>query len=113
MIRVLVTGASGQLGGYLLRELRQQNCSAVAWSGSRTGQLFGYDLRPVDLTDADAVAAAFRSARPDAVIHAAAQARVDVCHRDPDLARRVNVEATARLAELADQAGARVVFVST
>src|SRR5438093_7089376 len=112
MIRILVTGASGQLGGYLLRELQRRNLSAVAWIGTRTGRLFGYELFPIDLTDADAVAAGFRAIRPGAVIHAAAQARVDVCYREPELARRVNVQATARLAELAGETGARLVFVS-
>lgn len=113
MIRILATGASGQLGGYLLHELRRRQAPAVAWTGTRTGSLFGYELRPVDLTDTDAVATAFREARPQAVIHAAAQARVDVCHREPELARRVNVQATARLAELAADAHARLIFVST
>ena len=87
MIRVLVTGASGQLGCYLLRELRRRDVAAVAWSGTRSGRLFGYDLCPIDLTDTDAATAAFRAARPGAVIHAAAQARVDLCHREPALAR--------------------------
>lgn len=113
MIRVLVTGASGQLGGYLLRELRRQDATAVAWSGTRTGELFGYELQPVDLANVDAVAAAFHVARPEAVIHAGALARVDVCHREPERARRVNVQATAQLAELAARTGIRFVFVST
>ncbi len=113
MIRILVTGASGQLGGYLLRELRRQEWDAVAWSGTRTGRLFGYQLQPVDLADATAVATAFREAKPDAVIHAAAMARVDDCHRDSDRARRINVEATAQLAELARGIESRFIFVST
>src|SRR5690348_11824270 len=112
-MRILVTGASGQLGGYLLRELRRRGADAAAWAGTRGGRLFGYDLRPVDLTDADAVAAAFGEARPAAVLHAAALANVADCYRDPARARRVNAEGTARLAELAGRAGARLVSVST
>jgi dTDP-4-dehydrorhamnose reductase len=75
--------------------------------------LFGAPLRPVDLADAGAVAAAFREARPDAVLHAAALARVADCHRDPERARRVNAAGSAVLAELAAAAGARLVLVST
>jgi dTDP-4-dehydrorhamnose reductase len=112
-MRVLVTGASGQLGGYLLRELRRRGVDAMAWSGSRTGRLFDADLQPVDLADAGRVADAFRLARPDAVIHAAALSSMAACYQDPDRARRVNTEGTAVLAGLADRAGIRFVYVST
>jgi dTDP-4-dehydrorhamnose reductase len=67
----------------------------------------------VGLTDADAVAEAFQAARPSAVIHAAALARIADCVREPERARSVNALATARLAELCAAAGARLVFVST
>jgi dTDP-4-dehydrorhamnose reductase len=70
-------------------------------------------LLPVELTDAAAVAAVFRSARPDAVLHAAALARVADCVRDPDRAWRTNAGATATLARLAADAGVRLVLVST
>ena len=113
MIRVLVTGASGQLGAYLLQEVRGQNGDAVAWSATRRGELFGYELHPVDLADPVTVAAAFRAARPDAIIHAGALARIDVCQRDPKRANCINVQATAQLAELANRAGIGFVFVST
>ena len=110
-MRILVTGASGQLGAYLLRELR--GADVTAWSGSSRGERFGVPLRPVDLADRDAVAAAFREARPDAVIHAAALARIADCRRDPEQARRVNTDAAALLGGLADAAHARMVHVST
>jgi dTDP-4-dehydrorhamnose reductase len=112
-MRVLVTGASGQLGGYLLRELQRRGDAVMAWSGTRTGRRFGYDLRPLDLADADQIADAFRQARPDAVIHAGALATVAECYQDPDRARRVNVEGTAALADLAGRAGTRLIHVST
>ena len=43
------TGASGQLGSYLLRELHGR-AELIAWSGSRRGDLFGVPLLPVDFT---------------------------------------------------------------
>jgi dTDP-4-dehydrorhamnose reductase len=112
-MRILLTGASGQLGGYLLRELAKEEPPVVAWSGSRSGPLFGIELQPVELTDADKVAEAFRRAAPTTVLHAGAVTAVGECRRDPEHAQRVNTHATALLAELAKQAGARLLFVST
>jgi dTDP-4-dehydrorhamnose reductase len=112
-MRHLLTGASGQLGGYLLRELAARNLETVAWSGTRGGALFGVNLQPVDLTDHAKVAAAFREARPDVVIHAAARSRIVDCYRDPEHARLVNTRGSALLAELSAEAGARLLYVST
>jgi dTDP-4-dehydrorhamnose reductase len=112
-MRILITGASGQLGGYLLRELRGGVGEVVAWSGSRAGELFGHTLRPVELSKSASIADAFDEARPDLVIHAAAMARVSDCYADPEKARRVNAAATATLAELSARRGARFVFVSS
>jgi dTDP-4-dehydrorhamnose reductase len=112
-MRLLLTGASGQLGGYLLRELRSLDLPVVAWTGSRAGELFGYPLQPVNLADADRVAAAFRAARPSVVLHAAAMSTVAACYRDSSQAHQINTQGTALLAELAAQEGARLLFVST
>jgi dTDP-4-dehydrorhamnose reductase len=112
-MRLLITGASGQLGGYLLRHMSDAGRTALAWSRMPRPNLFGVELEPVDLTRPDQVAAAFRRAHPDAVIHAAALSNVAECYRQPKRARHVNVEATAQLADLAAGAGCRLVYVST
>lgn len=112
-MRLLVTGASGQLGGYLLRECRRQDETLVAWSGRQQGELFGYSLRPVDLADSDAIASAFRDARPDRVVHTAALALVAECQRDPQRAEQINTRGSAVLAELADRAKVPLLHVST
>jgi dTDP-4-dehydrorhamnose reductase len=112
-MRLLLTGASGQLGGYLLQALASGPDEVIAWSGHRGGTLLGHPLQPVDLADSVAVAASFAVARPEVVLHAGAWARVADCFRDPNQARRVNVDGTATLCTLAERAGVRVVFVST
>jgi dTDP-4-dehydrorhamnose reductase len=76
----------------------------VAWAGARDG---------VDLTDYEALRTAFQEARPGIVIHAAALARIADCHRDPERARRVNTLGTHWLADLAAQARARLIQIST
>lgn len=112
-MRIVLTGASGQLGGYLLRELQNRDWSVTAWGGSRAGELFGRRLHPVDLAMPDRIAAAFANARPEVVLHLGAVTTVAECFREPERARRVNTTATAVLAELAGRTGARLIFVST
>jgi len=50
-MRWLVTGASGQLGSYLVRHLRDRGEEVIAWSGSVRGEVCGVPLQVVDLTD--------------------------------------------------------------
>jgi len=112
-MRLLVTGASGQLGSYLLRALNQRDHCVTAWSGSRSDNLFGHRLRPVDLAENDALVAAYREARPEITIHAAAISTVAACYRDAERAGLVNVTGTELLAELAAESQTRLIFVST
>jgi dTDP-4-dehydrorhamnose reductase len=112
-MRFLVTGASGNLGGYLLRELAATAEPVVAWSGSRAGERFGVPLRPVALTDREVIARAFREARPEVILHAAALSSMAECARDPDRAQAINAGGTALLAELAAENRARLLLVST
>ncbi len=112
-MRLLLTGASGQLGSYILRECIRRGQAVVAWSGQQQGQLFGCSLRPLDLADPDAVIKAFRDAAPDGVVHTAALAAVSDCHRDPKHAERINTQGSAILAEVADRAKIPLLHVST
>lgn len=111
--RVLVTGANGQLGAYLVRELVAGGADVVAWSHSRPANLSGVSARPVDLTDSAATSSALSEARPDVVIHAAAEANVSKCAENPQRAEAVNARATSTLADFCDATGVRLVYVST
>ena len=99
-MRVLITGAGGQLGHDLLRAFTDHE--AV---GTTHGQL--------DVTDRDAVLATITELRPDAVVHAGAWTDVDGCETDPDRAFRVNALGTRHVVEGARLAGARVCYLST
>jgi dTDP-4-dehydrorhamnose reductase len=112
-MHILVTGGSGLLGNYLLRHLSQTDRRVTAWSSSQPSTAFGFQVVPVPLADGDALRQALLAARPDLIIHAAAMASVAACFRAPELAWRVNVEATRELVALAAQVSARLLLVST
>ncbi|MBX7166641.1 MAG: SDR family oxidoreductase [Pirellulales bacterium] len=112
-MHVLLTGASGQLGAYLLRALTRRGVATVAWSGRGTGTLFQTPLCSIDLADQAAVRAAFDDAAPDVVIHTAAMSAIADVLADPDRAHAVNTAGTCLLAELAAARRARLVYIST
>src|SRR5690242_15067403 len=112
-MRLLVTGASGQLGSYVLRECLRRGVAVAAWSGRQQGELFGCSLRPLELAEPEAIATAFRDARPDGIVHTAALAAVSDCYRDPQRAERINTHGSAVLAELANRAKVPLLHIST
>ena len=106
---ILVTGASGKLGAYVVRRLVEQDRPVVAWSGSASGEVCGVPLRPVDLSNMHETRSAFSEAGPSATIHCAALSAIGDCYRSPEKAEKINVQATALLGELAE----RIVYTST
>ncbi len=109
---VLVTGASGNLGAYLIDALRLAGHGVVAWSGSVGGERSGVRLVPVDFEAPD-WAGRLDEADPEAILHAAAIASAESVRRDPPRARAINVSATQAIARWASDRGRRLVFTST
>jgi dTDP-4-dehydrorhamnose reductase len=101
-MRVLVTGAKGQLGTDLVTTCTEAGDEVIACSR--------HDL---DLTDRDSVLSAITSTRPDVVLNAGAWTAVDACEADPDRAYLTNALGVRWVAEAARLVGAHVVHVST
>lgn len=102
MMRVLVTGAAGQLGRDVVRTWQKAGDTVLA-----------ADRSVLDVTHREAVHEAVAEWRPDVVVNCAAWTAVDACEADPERARAVNGHAVRWLAEAVDSVGARLVHVST
>lgn len=89
--RAIITGAVGLIGHYFVK-------SASRWAPG--WEVHGLSRADLDLTEPAAVEKVWRSIKPDLVIHCAAMSRTKDCEQQPELARRINVEATAHLAKL-------------
>jgi len=112
-MRILVTGASGQLGCYLIDRLAMGPHEVIAWSG-RTQNVRGQlRVRPIDLTDSLAVTAALEEANPEVLIHLAAISSTEAVRRDPERDLAVNVSGTALLAEWAAKRDRRLLYTSS
>jgi len=88
---VLITGAAGLIGHYLIK-------TAPRWAPQ--WDVRGITRQDVDLTDAACLTGVVRSLKPLAIIHCAALSRTKECEQDSERARRINVEATAHLTQL-------------
>ncbi|WP_208028921.1 dTDP-4-dehydrorhamnose reductase [Rhabdothermincola sediminis] len=101
-MRVLITGAGGQVGRELVEVFTADGHEVV-----------GFDRASLDIADRDAAMSAICASEPDVVVNAAAWTAVDACELDPDRAFLVNALGTRYLAEAARVVGAHLVHLST
>jgi dTDP-4-dehydrorhamnose reductase len=111
-MKILITGASGFLGGYLV-QAAQGSGELIGTYWEHPLALPGVDLHRLDLTNLVEVAQFVRKVRPHAIVHAAALADLDTCETQKDLAWRTNVDAARMLAAVARELGSRLVHIST
>ena len=102
IVKLLITGALGQLGTDLVLSARKSGHEVIATSHN--------DL---DITDKSQVARVVGQANVEAIIHAAAWTAVDACESDLSKAMNVNRDGTANIVSAARESGARVIYIST
>jgi dTDP-4-dehydrorhamnose reductase len=112
-MRVVVTGATGQLGVYAVEALGRAGHEVVAWGHQAPATVAGHRCIPIELTDVEAVHRALDGSRPVAVLHLAAIASYEAVFRDPGRGERVNVGAARTLAEWCARNDARLLLTST
>ena len=101
MIRVLVTGARGQVGAEVVRELEGR------------AHVIAHDRSTLDLAKRGEIAARVREASPDVIVNAGAYTAVDRAESDVEAARAVNAVGPGVLGEEAKRSGALLVHFST
>ena len=101
-MKVLVTGAKGQLGTDLMNELAKRGIEGI-----------GVDVQEMDITDAEACRRVIKNSGADAVIHCAAYTAVDAAEDNADLCRRINGEGTRNVAQACKEADIKLMYIST
>ncbi len=101
-MKIIVTGASGQLGSDVVAELESNGHTVVP-----------ADIAQLDITDLSAVESFFEIVKPEAVIHCAAYTNVDGAETEKELCKRINADGTENIAKMCRKHGAKLLYTST
>jgi dTDP-4-dehydrorhamnose reductase len=101
-MKVLVTGANGQLGYDVVKELQKQNI-----------ECYGATRKDFDIIDFKATENFITNYMPDTIIHCAAYTAVDKAEDEPELCYKVNAEATENIAKICKNIDAKMLYIST
>ena len=101
-MKVLVTGASGQLGYDVVRELTKRGHEAI-----------GVGSKEMDVTDAKMVEKVITDAKVDVVMHGAAYTAVDAAEDNEEQCRLVNANGTENIAAVCKKLDIPMVYIST
>jgi dTDP-4-dehydrorhamnose reductase len=116
MQTVLITGANGFIGYYLVQQLLQKQYRVIA-TGKGENRLpykeENFHYQTWDFTSKEAVATGLAAARPNVVVHCGAISKPDECEQNKEAAFQSNVTGTINLLEAAARNKAHFVFLST
>lgn len=102
-MRILVTGAAGQLGNELHNVLEHKMPGVTMYT----------DIKDLDLTDSEAVKKFIIDNEISHVVNCAAYTAVDKAEQEPALCAKINTDAVKNIAEVAADYGVKVIHVST
>lgn len=116
-MKVLVTGACGQLGFDVVSELKKRGVGVIAADILPEANCLpdGAGYLRLDITDREEVLDAFLRLRPDAVIHCAAWTAVDAAEEPENRGRvfAINADGTRNIAEACSVIGCKMLYIST
>lgn len=100
-MKILITGANGQLGQELIKVLE------------KFAEIIPTDTHNLDITDAKQVNEFLKKEKPDWIINSAAYTDVEGAAENPEKANLINGEGTKNLAHVAREVNAKLVYIST
>lgn len=115
-MRILITGANGFLGYYLVKKLLEDGHSVIATGKGECRLPFrnaDFFYETLDFTDPFQVNDVFAKHSPEVIIHGGAMTKPDECELNQHEAYRTNVEGTVTLLIDAEDYKAFFIFVST
>lgn len=113
-MKVLITGAKGQLGKQITNILRNgQSEIGKLPKEYENVEIIGVDVDVLDITDINAVRSYLTDVKPEIIINCAAYTNVDACESNEDLAFKINALGPRNLAIISNEVNAKVVHVST
>lgn len=101
-MKILVTGANGQLGFDVVKELQKQKI-----------ECYGSTRRDFDIVDFEATEKFIKNYMPDVIIHCAAYTGVDKAEDEQKLCYLVNALATENIAKICKKINAKMLYIST
>ena len=105
---ILVTGAAGQLGTDVVKELKKRSIE-----NKGTDIVADSNVVALDITDEKAVREYLTANKPKTIIHCAAYTAVDKAEDEPELCHKVNAEGTENIARICKEIDAEMIYIST
>ena len=116
-MKVLITGANGLLGQYLVKLLLRKKYTVIATGrGASRLPLEGhtrYKYYSLDITEDQSLHDVIATVKPECIIHAAAMTQVDDCEIKKEEAFKINVSGTLKLMGFAEEYSQHFIFIST
>jgi dTDP-4-dehydrorhamnose reductase len=113
-MKVLITGAKGQLGTQIIKMLNNMDSElGLINSSYSSAEITGIDVDQLDITDINAVKEYVTDLKPHVIINCAAYTNVDACEANEDIAFKVNSIGPRNLAIAAEETGAKLIHIST
>ena len=116
-MKILITGANGFIGYYLVEQLLAKKYSVIATGKGECRLPFTHDLNfqwlTMDFTDPFSIHDVFENIKPDVVVHAGAMSKPDECEMDQMKAYLVNVGGAVQLLINSEELKSFFIFLST
>lgn len=113
-MKILITGAKGQLGKQITNILRNgQSEIGKLPKEYENVEIIGVDVDVLDITDINAVRSYLTDVKPEIIINCAAYTNVDACESNEDLAFKINALGPRNLAIISNEVNSKMVHVST